>query len=203
MRWRQRHTTWLLFAFLVMAAACTTATESSQPEDTPTEAAAQAETTTTLLPTDTPRPQATPLPSSTPESPPTHTAVPPTTPSEAPTPVPEPIVPVGSTASWTLTNDTIGIEGEIEFTSATQLVIRDFVFLAAEAPGVDIRLGMGDDFSDAVSVSLRDITGKTYEGRSLTLTIPPAAFDGRSFDSIAVVCFDTGDVFDSALIERP
>ena len=82
-------------------------------------------------------------------------------------------------------------------------MIKNFVFLAEEAPGVDIRLGVGDDFSDEVAVSLKDITGKTYEGRSLTLTIPAAAFDGRTFDSIGVFCYDNGDLFDWVTIETP
>jgi len=91
----------------------------------------------------------------------------------------------------------------VEFISATQIRIRDFVFLAAEAPGVDIRLGVDRNFEDDVAVSLKDITGDTYEGGSLTLTIPDEAFDGREFNSIGVVYYDNGDVFDWALIEPP
>ena len=87
--------------------------------------------------------------------------------------------------------------------SATQIQIRDFVFLAAEASGVDIRLGVDRNFEDDVAVSLKDITGDTYEGGSLTLTIPDEAFDGRTFNSIGVVCYDNGEVFDWATIQSP
>ncbi len=113
----------------------------------------------------------------------------------------QPILPIGASADWTATGDPIGIEGQIEVTSPEQIVIRDFVFLAAEAPGVDIRLGVDDDFSDGVGVSLKDITGDTYEGRNLTLTLPDEAFDGRSFNSIGVFCFETGDLFDYATFD--
>ena len=171
------------------------------------QAATAVPTTTTsptqLSPTELP-PSVTPVPTKTAVPDPTVTASPAATVTMMTTlEDPDPLFPIGATANWTETSDVIGIDGEIEFISATQLVIRNFVFLAAEAPGVDIRLGVGDDFADGVGVSLRDITGKTYEGRSLTLTIPAAAFDGRSFDSIAVFCFDTGDLFDSALVQLP
>ncbi|WP_420640936.1 hypothetical protein [Candidatus Leptofilum sp.] len=195
---------WKLFGgvfLLVMAsAACSATVEESPPAET-----SEIETPAEVVASSTAPPLPTAVPTNSPESTPTATqlptAVPATDTPSAPTPMPEPVIPVGSTASWTATDDITGIEGEIEFLSATQLVIRDFVFLAAEAPGVDIRLGVGNDFSDEVSVSLRDITGKTYEGRSLTLMIPAMAFDGRTFDSIGVVCYDNGDVFDSAPIE--
>lgn len=113
----------------------------------------------------------------------------------------EPIVPVGAMADWTATNDPVGVGGQVEIRSAEQIVIREFFFLAAEAPGVDIRLGIDNDFSDGVGVSLKNITGQTYEGRSLTLTVPDKAYDGRSFSSIGVFCFDTGELFDHALFE--
>lgn len=147
--------------------------------------------------------------------PPTETAVPPTTAPTAtelpPTPQPTPAATVartplwaiGSTADWTATNDPVGIEGRVEVISADQIVVRGFVSFVSEAPGVDIRLGVGGDFSDAVAVSLKDITGDEYDGRTLTLTLPDAAFDSRTFDSIGVFCFDTGDLFDYALFEPP
>lgn len=121
-----------------------------------------------------------------------------------PTPVIEagPVLPIGAIADWTASPDPVDIEGIVEVVSERELAIRDFVSLVAEAPGVDIRLGVGDDFSDAVAIPLRDITGKVYEGRVLRLTIPPAAL-GRTVDSIAVYCYATGDVFDFAVFETP
>lgn len=208
MRFWQERKMLILFVFSLLLTACAAPSENDKPEDIAPAATAVPGATetpvpiepTTPSPTNTPAATETAVPSATdmPEPEPTATAA-----SAEPTAIPDPLLPIGSTANWTETNDIIGIEGEIEFTSATQLVIRNFVFLAAEAPGVDIRLGVGDDFSEDVGVSLRDITGKTYEGRSLTLTLPAEAFDGRSFDSIGVFCFDTGDLFDYALIQTP
>jgi hypothetical protein len=198
----------LLMVMVMLAVAACASSGGDEPEAEDTDSAAEvAQSEPTSPPTDTPEPE----PTDTPEPEPTDTPVPPTdTPEPTATPEPEapfepekPLFPIGSTADWTETNDPLGIEGEIEFISATQIRISNFVFLAAEAPGVDIRLGVGDDFSDGVGVSLKDITGDTYEGRSLTLNIPPQAFDGRFFNSIGVFCFDTGDLFDYALIEPP
>lgn len=199
------------FAFLLLfLGACATAAENEEtavePTDEPTATAvppsshpAAAATATAVAATDTleleptasPEPTATPEPTVSPE------------PTPAPTAESEPLFELGATANWTETNDPIGIEGEIEYISATEIVIRNFVFLAEEAPGVVIRLGVGDDFSDEVAVSLRDITGRTYEGRTVSLTIPPAGFDGRTFNSIGVYCYDTGDLFDWAVFEVP
>lgn len=143
---------------------------------------------------------------------PTATAVPatePPTPAAAETPTAPAtvehteIIPVGSTADWTATLDPVGIDGVVEVIDVNKVRISNFVFLAAEAPGVDIRLGLDGDFSDVAAVVLKDITGQVYEGRSLTLTIPDAAFDGRAFDSISVFCFETGEIFDWALFETP
>ena len=190
----------LLFCLLpgtVIACAAPPSEEAAQVDPTHTATSIGLADTPTPLPTDTAVPATNP-PTPEPEIVPTVTPEP--TILAEPTAEPEPIIPIGSTANWTETADSIGIEGEIEFLSATQVRIENFVFLAAEAPGVDIRLGVGDDFSDEVAVSLKDITGKTYEGRSLTLTIPAEAFNGRFFDSIGILCYDTGDLFDAAPI---
>lgn len=172
----------------------------------PTESA-QVEVTAVL---ETAVPTATVSPTDTPEPAPTETAVPPTAtpaPTQIPRPTPtidyQPLFPIGSTADWTATTDAVGIEGTVEFISATQLTIRDFVFFATEAPGVDIRLGVDRNFDEGVAVSLKDITGDSYDGASLTLTIPDEAFDGRQFNSIGVVCYDNGDIFDWAVIQPP
>ncbi|MFZ0547709.1 MAG: hypothetical protein WAM60_19840, partial [Candidatus Promineifilaceae bacterium] len=105
----------------------------------PTESA-QVEVTAVL---ETAVPTATVSPTDTPEPAPTETAVPPTAtpaPTQIPRPTPtidyQPLFPIGSTADWTATTDAVGIEGTVEFISATQLTIRDFVFFATEAPGV-------------------------------------------------------------------
>lgn len=124
------------------------------------------------------------------------------------TPTPEatvervPVLPIGTTADLTASDDSLGIEGTVTVVSATEIVIEDFVFLADEAPGVDIRLGIGKDFSDDVALSLKDITGKIYKNRRLQLTIPASAM-GNEYDSIGIVCYDTGDVFDFALFQSP
>lgn len=195
----------MLLLFVLVLAACRAAAEAvdattpNEPEPTAVPSA------TAVLPTNTVQPQ----PTDTPEPAPTDSPEP--APTQTPEPTaevetsedPTPLFAIGATASWTESNDVLGIEGEIEYISATEIVIRDFLFLASEAPGVDIRLGIDDDFTDGVGVSLKDITGKTYEGRSFTLTIPAEGFDGRSFNSIGVFCFDTGDLFDWALLEAP
>lgn len=212
----RQNPSWLLVIVVVLFVACGTASENdgnaSQPETEPTDTALPAPTDTAVPPTNTPQPDPTdtavpatdtPDPEPTATSEPTATLEPTAEPTATPLVDPDPLFEIGASANWTDTNDLLGIEGEIEYTSATEIVIRDFVFLAAEAPGVDIRLGVDDDFSDEVAVSLKDITGRTYEGRSLTLTIPPEGFDGRSFNSIGVFCFDTGDLFDWAPIEAP
>ena len=124
------------------------------------------------------------------------------------TPEPQPtieyseIIPLGAIADWTASDDIAGIEGLVEVIDFNQIRITEFVSLVSPAPGVDIRLGMGRDFSDEVAVVLRDITGRDFEGRSLTLTIPDAAYDGRTFDSIAVFCWETGEIFDWAQFEN-
>ena len=77
------------------------------------------------------------------------------------------------------------------------------LFTVVEAPGVDIRLGFDRDFSEENSVSLKDITGNTYNYRDFILKIPTEAFDGRIFNSIAIYCYDTGDIFDVSVFEIP
>jgi hypothetical protein len=130
-------------------------------------------------------------------------------PPETPTPTANPvveyyeIVPIGSTADFTASNDIAGVEGQVEVVSENQIKISDFVALLAAAPGVDIRLGIDGDYSDEVAVVLKDITGKNYEGRTLTLTIPDRAFDGQTYDGIAVICFDTGELFDAVTFASP
>lgn len=114
-----------------------------------------------------------------------------------------PIFEIGARADLSATDDFIGIEGVFEIVSMTEIKVTGMLFTVVEAPGVDIRLGVDRDFSDEVSVSLRDITGKTYNYRDFTLTIPPEAFDGRSFNSIGIFCYDTGDLFDFAVFENP
>lgn len=64
------------------------------------------------------------------------------------------VLPVGATADWTTSNDLVGIQGLVEVISERELVVRDFVSLVEEAPGVDIRLGVGNDFSDEVAMRL-------------------------------------------------
>ncbi len=198
-----------LFLFVFILAACSSnggeqadpTTEIAQIEETAVPATTEPEPTE-LPPTEEPEPTETAVPpTNTPPA--TETPLPTDTPTPPPTIDYQPLFPIGSTADWTATSDAIGIEGTIEFISATQLRISGFVFLAAEAPGVDIRLGVDRNFDDNVSVSLKDITGDIYEGGGLTLTIPDEAFDGREFNSIGVVCYDNGDIFDWALIEPP
>jgi hypothetical protein len=171
-----------------------------------------APTTSALTLTAEPVTQAAPAPSATAQPtaespratpvPPTSTLAPTETPVTEPQGLTEPVIPIGSSASLTETNDLVGVEGEAEVTSENQIVLRDFVYLAPEAPGVDIRLGVGRDFSDEVAVPLKDITGNTYEGRDLKLTIPTTAA-GRTFTSIGVFCYATGDLFDFAEINPP
>jgi hypothetical protein len=162
--------------------------------------------TATLLP-----PTATRLPLTNTPAPATETPVPPTDTQEptepAETPTPEPtleyfeIIPIGSTADFTASADLAGIAGMVEVTAVNQIKISDFVSLVGAAPGVDIRLGLDRDFSGGVAVSLRDITGQDFEGRTVTLTIPDSAFDGRTFNSISVFCFETGEIFDWVIFE--
>ena len=195
-----------LFALAVIIAACSPAEppdELAVQEELEGESAEQEQPTEpppTLEPEDTPIP-----PTETPE--PVEEVVEPTEQAETPTvepedtPTPEPIeyyeiIPIGSMADFTVSNDIAGIEGQVEVISENQIRISDFVSLVAAAPGVDIRLGIDGDYSDEVAVVLTDITGKTYEGRSLTLTIPDKAFDGQTYNGIAVMCFDTAEIFD-------
>ena len=35
----------------------------------------------------------------------------------------------------------------------------------------------------------------------MTLTIPDSAFDGRTFNSISVFCYETGEIFDWVVFE--
>lgn len=128
---------------------------------------------------------------------PTETEIP------GPTKTFAPIFNVGSVADFGLTDDYIGIDGRFEIVSMTEIEVTGLLFTVVEAPGVDIRLGIDRNFDDAFAVSLRDITGKTYNSRDFTLTIPSAAFDGRSFNSIAIYCYDTGDIFDFVLFDSP
>lgn len=192
---------WVLAVLILFMGACASVAESEATAVPPSSTSPAAVVDTAVAVTDTPEPTAPPEPTASlePSAPPEPT-------SELTTELlaePEPLFEIGATANWTETKDPVGIEGEIEYVSATEIVIRNFVFLAEEAPGVDIRLGVGNDFSDEVAVSLRDITGRTYEGRTVTLTIPPAGFDGRAFDSIGVYCYDTGELFDWALFDAP
>ncbi|MEZ4519627.1 MAG: hypothetical protein R3C44_23295 [Chloroflexota bacterium] len=172
----------ILVSILLTAVLVACGSTSTAPEATATTAP-----TVTAIVSPSPEPTPTPLPTPTP------------TPVATPTPLPRlnPL-PIGATADWTATDDLTGIDGTVTVNEDGTLTLAGFVFLAAEAPGVDIRLGVDGDYSDEESVSLRDITGKTYEGRSLTLTLPDEAYDGRRLNSIGVVCYNTGDVFDSA-----
>ena len=137
----------------------------------------------------------------------TATSAPPATATETLTPGPTstfaPIFDIGVKADLGSTEDYLAISGVFEIISMTEIEVTDFLFTVVEAPGVDIRLGVDRDFSDEVAVSLRDITGNSYENRDFTLRIPPAAFDGRSFNSIGIYCYDTGDLFDFAVFESP
>ncbi len=166
-----------------------------EPEDTPV-----SPTDTPVLPTETSAPPAETSEATPEEVEPTEPAV---------TPTPEAVVeyyetiPIGSTADFTASDDIAGIEGQVEVISKTEIKIRNFVSLLAPAPGVDIRLGVNGDISDDVAIVLKDITGKTYEGRTLTLKIPDKAFDGRTYDTISVMCFATGEIFDVITFEMP
>jgi len=162
---------------------------SSQPAEPPVDLGADPEVA--QADTDTPAPTETIPP------PPTETLIP------GPTNTFAPIFDVGVRADLTATDDFIGIEGVFEIVSMTEIKVTGMLFTIVEAPGVDIRLGVDRDFSDEVAVSLRDITGKTYNYRNFTLTIPSEAFDGRSFNSIGIFCYDTGDLFDFAVFETP
>ena len=110
---------------------------------------------------------------------------------------------VGAIADFSASNDSYGIEGSVEIISDTQIVISGFVSFLAKAPGVDIRLGLDGDFSDAVALSLIDITGEDFDGRTLTLTLPPGTLGSGLYDSIAVFCFDANVLFDSAVFVAP
>jgi hypothetical protein len=206
----------LLYGLLVFTALLAACSSSATPADTVAQTESQEVIPEQDQPTEsppTPEPEDTPVsPTDTP-APPTETPeaaseeVEPTEPAVSPTP--EVVVeyyetiPIGATADFTASNDIAGIEGQVEVISETEIKIRDFVSLVAPAPGVDIRLGVDGDISDEAAVVLKDITGKTYEGRSLTLTIPDAAFDGRTYDTIAVMCFETGELFDKTTFESP
>lgn len=168
-----------------MLAACSTLA-AEIPTDTVVETeVVQADVTETRLPTKTLTLE------------PTETLIP------GPTNTFAPIFKIGVVADLTATDDFIGIDGVFEIISMTEIRVTGMLFTVIEAPGVDIRLGVDRDFSDEVSVSLRDITGKTYDYRNFTLTIPPEAFDGRRFNSIGIFCYDTGDLFDFAIFETP
>jgi hypothetical protein len=155
----------------------------------------------------TPEPSETPLPpTEEPEAtdePPEPTLEPADTPTPEPTAALSELIPIGSVADLTSSDDIAGIEGVVEVISVNQVRIREFVSLVSAAPGVDIRLGFNRDFSDEVAAVLKDITGDDYEGRSLTLTIPDSAYDGRSFNSISVFCWETGEIFDWATFDLP
>ena len=110
---------------------------------------------------------------------------------------------VGAIADFSASNDSYGIEGSVEIISDTQIVISGFVSFLAKAPGVDIRLGLDGDFSVAVALSLIDITGEDFDGRTLTLTLPPGTLGSGLYDSIAVFCFDANVLFDSAVFVAP
>ena len=205
---------WLLIGLLLLLAACSGADEPAVPETAVTETAEPVAEATEPPPTEEPPPTPTPEPptatppaaeTATPEPEPTEEATA-TAPADTPTPeiiIADAPIPIGSIADWTSSADINGIEGIVEVTGVDEIVIQDFVSFVAPAPGVDIRLGMGRDFSDEASVVLRDITGKEYDGRTLTLTIPSAAFAGRSFNSIAVFCYETGEIFDYAEFAPP
>ena len=171
----------LLIVFMMVLGACST-----QATESPTNAPA-AEDTATSAP------------------PPTETTAPTATITLTPGPTSTfaPIFDIGVKADLGTTDDYIGIDGVFEIISMTEIEVTDFLFTVVEAPGVDIRLGVDRDFSDEVAVSLRDITGNSYENRDFKLTIPAAAFDGRSFNSIGIYCYDTGDLFDFAVFESP
>lgn len=179
-------------AILVLAACSPQAAEA--PDDTAADAEViQAELTDTPSPTETvaPTPTETIAPS------PTVTFTP------GPTPTFAPIFDVGVIADLGTTDDIIGIEGVFEIVSMTEIKVTGMLFTVLEAPGVDIRLGVDRDFSDEVAVSLKDITGIRYNYRDFTITIPSEAFDGRSFNSIGIYCYDTDDLFDFAVFETP
>lgn len=110
---------------------------------------------------------------------------------------------IGAIADFSISEDFYGIAGSAEIVSDTQIVISGFVSFLAEAPGVDIRLGIDGDFSDEVALSLKNITGKDFDGRTVTLTFPVGTLESGRYDSIAVFCFDTGDLFDSAVFVLP
>ncbi len=203
-----------LLTAVVLLAACSAdrnsdATDTqSESQDPPAEIGPTVEPASTPVPpTATPvAPTETPMPATeTPE--PETEAIVPTEPADTVTPEPVveyyELIPAGSTADLTASNDIAGIEGMVEVRSETEIVIRDFVSLVSAAPGVDIRLGVDGDVSDDVAIVLRDITGKDFEGRSLTLTIPDRAFDGRTYDTIAMMCWETGEIFDQATFETP
>lgn len=179
----------LTSSLLLVIGATACSPENSTPKLPATQASSPTDPTASELLESQPTPQV------------TETEEPASTPTPEPTVEREPIIPLGAKADFTASEDNIGIEGSVEVRSATELVIRDFVFLVYEAPGVDIRLGIGDDFTDSIAVSLKDITGKEFDGRVVNLRIPDSAFDGRAFDSIAVYCYVTGEVFDSVRFE--
>lgn len=179
------HASRLLIGLLLLIVACAPAPATNVAPTSPPAATQAAPTQTEAPATDVPQP--------------TDTNVPAT---EAPAAEFIPVLPIGAIADFSASDDIVGIEGVVEVVSERELLIRDFVSLVEEAPGVDIRLGVGDDFSDEVALSLKDITGRLYEGRSVTLLIPDSA-SGRTFDSIAVFCFDTGELFDFAIFQVP
>lgn len=193
-------------ALILLAAALAACSAGGEPERQEEIVAAEQESATATVEPPSPTPES---PTLTPEpptqtvepEPPTPTPVPTETATPEPTVILSPIIPIGSTADFSGSDDALGIGGLAEVIEVNKIRIRDFVSPSGVAPGVDIRLGQGADFTDEVAVILRDITGDNYEGRSLTLTIPNEAYDGRTFNSIAIYCFDTGEIFDWVVFE--
>lgn len=164
--------------------------------------AAQATATYTST---SPPPAATPTATPTATEEPTITLIP--IPTEISTSVPErvfvPPLPIGAIADFSLNNDILGISGVVEIVSDTKMVISGFFSPLDLAPGVDIRLGINGDFTDAVALSLKDITGRNFDGSTVTLNLPPGTLTSGRYDSIAVFCYDTGELFDFAVFVFP
>jgi hypothetical protein len=104
----------------------------------------------------------------------------------------------GATANLTATADPYGIEGIVFVEDDGTLTLRDFVLPDMSGAPLDIRLGLDNTFDNA-SVSMMDLTGQTYAGDSVSLDVPAAALAGATYNAVAIVNSDTGEVLDSAV----
>jgi hypothetical protein len=104
----------------------------------------------------------------------------------------------GATANLTATEDPYGIEGIVFVEDDGTLTLRDFVLPDMSGAPLDIRLGLDNAFDNA-AVAMMDLTGQTFAGDSVSFGVPAAALAGATYNAVAIVNSDTGEVLDSAV----